>query len=317
MGGARSLAPTPKWAVLVHGGAGGHDNDPQRVAGCRKAADTGGKILLAGGSAVDAVQAAVRVLEDDPFFNAGTGACLTAEGRIELDASIMEGSELRAGAVCALSPFRNPVDIARAVMDDGRHLLYAGDGAADFARSAGFTPTTVEAMTVERSLRQWEASRVGALAGSVPTGTVGAVARDVRGLIAAATSTGGTLGKAHGRVGDSPIVGAGTYADNLAGGGSATGLGEAILRTCLTKRAIDDLARGALPEEAARRAIEYLVLRGGMGGLDFGGFGGANRMGAFDPSDGLGRRISGWRSALGGRLTRGGEGARKVISVPG
>jgi beta-aspartyl-peptidase (threonine type) len=257
------------WAILVHGGAGRSDSDVGRVEGCRAATDAAVLVLAKGGSAIDAVQAAVRVLEDDPLFNAGTGACLTEEGLIELDAAIMEGSALRAGGVCALPPFRNPIDVARAVMTEGRHVLYAGEGAAAFARRAGFEPSTVEAMTTERARLKWEDLHKGALpVGSVPTGTVGAVARDAGGLIAAATSTGGTLGKKSGRVGDTPVVGAGTFADDEAGGASATGQGEGIMRTCLAKMAVDEMRRGLDPESAARLAMEHLASRvGATGGI--------------------------------------------------
>ncbi|HEX9294994.1 MAG TPA: isoaspartyl peptidase/L-asparaginase [Polyangiaceae bacterium] len=260
---------TKGWVILVHGGAGRSDHDAARIEGCRKAAQAAGFVLAGSGSALDAVQAAVHVLEDDPLFNAGTGACLTQEGLIELDASIMEGSSMRVGAVCALPPFRNPVDIARAVLNEGRHVLYAGEGAASFARGVGFEPSTVEAMTTERARRKWEEFKRGALAASAaPTGTVGAVARDRYGLVAAATSTGGTLGKKSGRVGDSPIVGAGTFADDEAGGASATGHGEGIMRLCLSKSAVDDMRGGLAPESAARRAIERLSARvGATGGI--------------------------------------------------
>lgn len=248
------------WAILVHGGAGRSDSDVGRVDGCRRSTDAAVTVLAQGGSALDAVQAAVRILEDDPLFNAGTGACLTEEGLIELDAAIMEGSALRAGGVCALPPFRHPIDVARAVMAEGRHVLYAGQGARDFALRAGFEPSTVEAMTTPRARLQWEELKKGALA-AVPTGTVGAVARDSAGIVAAATSTGGILGKRSGRVGDSPIVGAGTFADDEAGGASATGQGEGIMRTCLAKMAVDEMRRGTDPETAARLSIDHLSSR--------------------------------------------------------
>jgi L-asparaginase / beta-aspartyl-peptidase len=261
-GGESSPTLLRGWAILVHGGAGRSDSDAGRLEGCRRATDAAVLVLAKSGSALDAVQAAVRVLEDDPLFNAGTGACLTEEGLIELDASIMEGSSLRAGCVCALPPFRHPIDVARAVMIEGRHVLYAGEGAAALARRAGFEPSTVEAMTTERARLQWEELNKGALpASSVPTGTVGAVARDATGLIAAATSTGGTLGKKSGRVGDTPIIGGGTFADDEAGGASVTGEGEGILRTCLAKMAVDEMRRGLDPEGAARLAIEHLSSR--------------------------------------------------------
>ena len=258
---------SPGWVILVHGGAGRSDSDADRIAGCRRAASAAAALLRGGSSSLDAVQAAVRVLEDDPFFNAGTGACLTEDGLIELDAAIMDGALLRAGAVCAMPPFRNPIDVARAVLEDGRHVLYAAEGARAFAEAAGFAPSTHEAMTTERARRKWEDLRRGALPpSSVPTGTVGAVARDARGNLAAATSTGGILGKRTGRVGDSPIVGAGTFADDEAGAASATGHGEGILRTCLGKMGVDEMKNGVDPESAARRAIEHLSNRVGSSG---------------------------------------------------
>jgi beta-aspartyl-peptidase (threonine type) len=207
------------------------------------------------------VQAAVRVLEDDPTFNAGTGACLNENGNVELDAAIMESSSLRAGAVCALPPFRNPIDIARAVLDQGRHVLYAGEGAAAFAVRAGFEPLSPDALITERARAEWKTSSGGA------GGTVGAVARDAQGLLASATSTGGMVRKARGRVGDSPIIGAGTFADE-AGAASATGYGEAIMRVTLGRVAVDAMRAGLAPEQAARRAVSHMVERvGGQAGI--------------------------------------------------
>jgi beta-aspartyl-peptidase (threonine type) len=257
--GSAFSEPSAGWVILVHGGAGRSDNDEARLEGCKRAAAAAGALLAGGASALDAVQAAVRVLEDDPLFNAGTGACLTEDGLIELDAAIMEGSSLRAGGVCALAPFKNPIDIARAVLTDGRHVLYAGEGATAFARAAGFEPSTSEEMTTESARRKWEKLRGGALEPeAVPTGTVGAVARDAHGVCAAATSTGGILGKKRGRVGDSPIVGAGTFADDEAGAASATGQGEGIMRACLGKSAVDAMRAGLDPERAARQSIDLL-----------------------------------------------------------
>lgn len=259
-------APAGAWAILVHGGAGTvpAEHALRHVQGCRSAASVAATILRAGGSALDAVQSAVVALEGDPCFNAGTGACLNSEGLIELDAALMDGRDLRAGAVCALPPFLHPIAIARAVLEDGEHVLYAADGAARFAREHGFKPSTSEAMTTAAARARWEA------AGSAepdrtsePGGTVGAVARDLRGNVAAATSTGGRLGKRPGRVGDSPLLGAGTYADNDAGACSATGLGESIMRVCLAKSAIDLMRAQVDPEEAARATIRLLDRRGG------------------------------------------------------
>ncbi|HEY1691082.1 MAG TPA: isoaspartyl peptidase/L-asparaginase [Polyangiaceae bacterium] len=258
------------WSILVHGGAG--DVPAERVArhveGCRAAALAGAEVLRAGGSALDAVERAVVMLEDDPSFNAGTGACLDEDGRIALDASIMEGSKLRAGAVCAMPPFLHPVSVARAVLDDGQHVLYAGEGAARFAVGRGFTPSTNEAMTTEIARARWEAARSKPGHDGWAGGTVGAVARDARGVVAAATSTGGRINKRAGRVGDSPVLGAGNYADDDGGACSLTGDGEAVLRLCLAKSAVDLMRAWTHPEEAARAAIRQMARRlGGTGGI--------------------------------------------------
>jgi len=258
------------WAVLVHGGAGElrPDRVDTHVAGCREAAAAAAELLRAGASALDAVERAVSVLENNPSFNAGTGACLNAEGLIELDAAVMEGSELRVGAVCALPPFLNPIAVARAVLEDGRHVLYAGEGAARFAREHGFVPVSSEAMTTDAARARWAAARAGQVGEGWAGGTVGAVARDVRGAVAAATSTGGLVNKRVGRVGDSPLPGAGTYADREGGACSATGAGEAIIRVVLAKSTSDALRGGSLPEQAARAAIQDLGARvRGTGGL--------------------------------------------------
>ncbi|MDP9001066.1 MAG: isoaspartyl peptidase/L-asparaginase [Myxococcota bacterium] len=265
-----------QWAVLVHGGAGdvATGRVERHVAGCRVAADAAAEVLRSGGSALDAVQRAVVVLEDDPSFNAGTGACLNEAGLVELDAAIMEGSRLRVGGVCALPPFVHPIAVARAVLDDGRHVLYAAEGAARFAVEHGFTPAAPEAMITAAAREQWAAAQMKVphddgdriLAGGA--GTVGAVARDARGTVAAATSTGGRVNKRIGRVGDSPIPGAGTYADDDAGASSVTGHGEAVLRLSLGKSAVDLLRQRVHPEEAARAAIRTLGTRlGASGGI--------------------------------------------------
>jgi beta-aspartyl-peptidase (threonine type) len=254
----------------VHGGAG--DVPPEALArhveGCRRAALEGAKVLRAGGSALDAAQRAVEVLEDDPCFNAGTGACLNEEGTVELDASVMEGTHLRGAGVCALPAFKNPIRIARAALEDGRHVLYAADGAARFAQSQGFDPVAPETMITASARRRWEAVKSGAASAGWAGGTVGAVARDATGAVAAATSTGGRVNKAKGRVGDSPVLGAGTYADDDAGACSNTGDGEAVLRLCLAKSAIEWMRMGAFPEDAARAAVRHMIARtGGTGGI--------------------------------------------------
>jgi beta-aspartyl-peptidase (threonine type) len=225
-------------------------------------------VLLAGGSALDAVEQAVVLLEDDPIYNAGTGASLTWDGSIELDAGVMEGTAMRAGAVAALPPFRNPIRVARRALDDGRHVLYAAEGAAAFARAHGFEPAPLEAMRTERAVERLDRFKVGRESEGWAGGTVGAVACDRHGRVAAATSTGGTVGKRPGRVGDTPLFGAGTWADDASGACSGTGIGEMIIRVGLARTACDLVRAGVPAEEAARRAIEELGARvGGTGGL--------------------------------------------------
>jgi beta-aspartyl-peptidase (threonine type) len=263
------------WAVLVHGGAGdlGSEHVERHLAGCRVAVAAAAEVLRGGGSAIDAVERAVVALEDDPSFNAGTGACLNEEGLIELDAAIMEGSRLRAGAGCALPPFSHPIAVARAVLEDGRHVLYASEGAQRFALERGFTRVSSEAMTTASARDQWARARAAQTPREARTderggGTVGAVACDARAMVAAATSTGGQVNKRVGRVGDSPILGAGTYADDDAGACSATGHGESAMRVGLAKGAVDLLRARVHPEEAARASIRAMLARvGGKGGV--------------------------------------------------
>lgn len=238
-----------RWSILVHGGAG--DVKPAslvaHVAGCERAAAEGAKVLAAGGSALDAVQRAVEVLESDPIFNAGTGACLDSDGHLALDASIMDGHELRAGAVCALRAFEHPIAIARRVMDATPHVLLAAEGAARFAIAQGFVPADEATMITDAARVKWEAARAKGTSEGWAGGTVGAVARDVSGHVAAATSTGGMVNKLAGRVGDSPLIGAGTYADDEAGACSTTGHGEAMIRVCLAKTAVDGMRASGTP----------------------------------------------------------------------
>lgn len=250
------------YSVLVHGGAGDvpEERVTRHVEGCRNAARVAGALLASGGSALDAAVLAVKVLEDDPVFNAGTGACLTAEGGIELDACIMEGLTLRAGGVCALPPFQNPIAIARAVLEEGTHVLYAAEGAATFARAHGFLPVTQESLETSAAREKLAAALAQGKVMSWAGGTVGAVVKDRSGSVVAATSTGGTVGKKPGRVGDSPIVGAGTFADEH-GASSATGHGEGILRVTLTRELVRRLASGEDPERAARQVIDDLGVR--------------------------------------------------------
>jgi beta-aspartyl-peptidase (threonine type) len=260
----------------VHGGAGdatGAQLDAQ-IAGCHAAAERAKSILEAGGSALDAVQAAVLVLEDDPRFNAATGGALTCDGTLELDAAIMEGTGLRAGAVCSLPPFKNPIAIARAALEDGRHVLYCGAGAAAFAQRHGFSPSDPEAMITEEARRYLAAHLAlhdelpDGTSATGPKGTVGAVARDIHGHLAAATSTGGITGKRPGRVGDSPLLGAGTYAEDGVGAASATGQGEGIMRIGVCARVLHALAAAQSPGHAGFDVLQLMKQRtGARGGL--------------------------------------------------
>jgi len=256
-------------AIAIHGGAGAI---PRREmtkaaqaryhAGLERALDAGHRLLKEGGTALDAVCAAVVVMEDSPLFNAGRGACYNAAGKHELDASVMEGATLRAGAVAAVTRVRNPVLAARAVMENCRHVLLVGRAADRFAAKHGLKLEPPEYFHTASRLAALREKRVG------HHGTVGAVALDASGNLAAATSTGGYTGKMPGRVGDSPIIGAGTYADNGTCAVSGTGLGEAFMRGVL---AYDVAARMRYLEEsletAARAALAKLSDLKGDGGL--------------------------------------------------
>lgn len=256
-------------AIAVHGGAGtiARREMTQAAAGryrstLQKALDAGHSVLSTGGSSLDAVCAAVVVLEDSPLFNAGRGACYNAEAKHELDASVMEGAARRAGAVAAVSRIRNPVLAARAVMEKTRHVLLVGPAAERFARKHGVALAPASYFHTASRLAALKRKAVG------HHGTVGAVALDRDGNLAAATSTGGYTGKLPGRVGDSPIVGAGTYADNATCAVSGTGLGEAFMRGVLCH---DVSARMRYLREplakAARAAIAGLADLKGDGGL--------------------------------------------------
>ena len=237
-------------AIIVHGGAGRirEEELPERLDGCKEAARMGWKILQEGGSSLDAAEAAVVVLEDNPLFNAGTGSTLNSLGKIEMDAAIMEGDALRAGAVAAVQGVKNPIMLARRVMEDGRHVLLAGEGALLLARQIGFPECSPEALIVEHERKRWEEKH----------GTVGCVAVDANGKIAGATSTGGIFNKLPGRVGDSPLLGCGTYADDC-GGVSCTGHGEAIIRVVMAKTALAFLKTGLDPQSAANQAVSFLA----------------------------------------------------------
>lgn len=253
-------AELPGPLILVHGGAGKVVPElvELRRCGIRDAALAGWRVLSGGASAVEAVEQAVRVLEDDPAFNAGKGSCLNRDGDIELDASIMDGRDLAAGAIGAVKRIANPVTLARAVMETGRHILLVAEGAQRFAVEVGITKCASDALVTERQRARWAALREAKAEGA---GTVGAVARDRTGHLAAATSTGGLPFKAPGRVGDSALIGCGTYADDRLGAASCTGDGEAIIRLVLAKTALEFLRTGEEPMGAARRTVELLTAR--------------------------------------------------------
>ena len=241
-------------SIIVHGGAGPIRDDSlsARLEGCKAAALAGWKILDQGGSATDAAETAVVVLEDNPLFNAGIGSTLNRLGKVEMDAAIMEGQSLRAGSVAAVSRIKNPIKLARRIMEDGRHLMLAGEGALLFARQIGFPECPSESLIVDHRRKSWQDKH----------GTVGCVAVDSDGQLAVATSTGGIFDKLPGRVGDSPLIGCGTYADGY-GAASCTGDGEAIIRVVLAKSAVDMLKAGADPQTAVEEAVALLAARTG------------------------------------------------------
>lgn len=262
--------------IVAHGGAWDIPEELCEPAlnGCGEAAKAGWDILVNGGTAVEAVEAAVRVLEDDPTFDAGTGSVLNAAGQIELDAIIMNGKDLDLGAVMAVKGIRHPVTLARLVMSRSEHAVLVCEGAEAFAREHGVPFCPMWELIVDREVERWrsEASSPDRIESRKEAGhpcdTVGAVAMDVDGHLAAATSTGGTTNKHPGRVGDSPLVGSGAYADDRTGAASATGDGEQLMRIVISKTACDFLGGEMTAQEAAEAAVALLAERtDGEGGL--------------------------------------------------
>jgi beta-aspartyl-peptidase (threonine type) len=252
-------------AIVVHGGAGRWPEAEREAAvgGVARAAAAGWQVLADGGSALDAVSAAVVSLEDDPLFNAGTGSVLNAAGEVEMDASIMAGETLASGGVACIMRVRNPVLVARRVLEATDCVLLAGAQATEFARAQGFGDH--DPLTARRRAH-WEqacARTARPEDDAAAAGTVGAVALDASGRLAAATSTGGRELKPPGRVGDSPVPGAGNYATPLAAV-SATGHGELMLRAATAKAIADRIEHGATPEEAARAVLADMERRFGM-----------------------------------------------------
>ncbi len=273
-------------SLIVHGGAWDIPDEAaaECQAGCRRALEAGWKVLSTGGAALDAAEAAVIVLEDDPVFDAGIGSHLNRDGRVELDAIVMDGQTLRAGAVAAVRRVRNPIRLARAVLENCEHMMLVGEGAEKFAAEQGLALCDPSELVIERERLAWERCREDEHASEHhrghEAGTVGAVAMDQTGKLVAATSTGGTCCKRPGRVGDSPLIGCGCYADHEAGGVSCTGLGEAIMKVVLAKTAVELLranigAQQVVPlqnpreaMQAAQTAVCILAERGqGTGGL--------------------------------------------------
>jgi beta-aspartyl-peptidase (threonine type) len=279
--------------LLVHGGAWAIPQDaaPAHEAGVRNALDTGYAILSGDGSALDAVEAAVAVMEDDPTFDAGRGSFLTSDGRVQLDALLMDGGRMKAGGVACVERLRNPIHAARVVLEKSPHVYFVGAGAEQFALAHGMTLIDNSELVLDRERRRLieaQARQAAGLADATFSGleddkspetalsraaleshdTVGAVALDAAGNLAAGTSTGGTLNKTPGRVGDSSLIGCGCFADNLSAAVSLTGWGEPIMKLVLGKWATDRVAAGSAPEFAAREAMSYLYNRlGGHGGI--------------------------------------------------
>src|SRR5450432_3333203 len=264
-----------KPSLIIHGGAWDIPDSavPACKSGCERALTAGWGILQAGGSALDAIEAAVVILEDDPVFDAGYGSHLNLDGRVECDAIVMDGATLRAGAVATLQHVRNPVRLARKVLENCPHMMLVAEGAERFAHEQGIKLCAAEDLITDAEREAWSKCKIDKHAAAFhrghEQGTVGAVALDRDGRIFAATSTGGICCKLPGRVGDSPLIGCGCYADSETGGASSTGLGEAIMRVVMAKAATDSLRQpGTNPMRAAKDAMQLLTVRGkGTGGI--------------------------------------------------
>jgi beta-aspartyl-peptidase (threonine type) len=275
-----------KYAIAIHGGAGTilrsgmtPEKEIQYKTALRQALDTGEAVLKNKGSSLDAVEAAVRALEDNPLFNAGRGSVFTHDGKNEMDASIMNGADLRAGAISGVQNIKNPVSLARAVMERSEHVFLAGSGAVEFARTIGTAFMPDDYFFVQMRYDQLQQALASdtiqldhngkAEAPEKKFGTVGAVAIDVNGNLAAATSTGGMTNKRHGRIGDTPMIGAGTYAGNASCAVSCTGHGEFFIRSVVAYdvACLMEYKGLSLKEACALVVKQKLVKLGGEGGL--------------------------------------------------
>ena len=262
-------------SLIVHGGAWDIPDEAIEAckAGCLRALRGGWALLSSGGHALDAIEAAITVLEDDPVFDAGYGSHLNLDGHVECDAIVMEASTLRAGSVAGLHRVKNPIRAARAVLESCPHMMLISTGAERFVQEQGIPLCSPEELISPAELEAWEHCRKDSHAAEHhrghAQGTVGAVALDDQGRLFAATSTGGTCCKLPGRVGDSPLIGSGCYADSETGAVSSTGYGEAIMKVILAKTACDFLRpAGSNPTRAAQAAVQLLARRGkGTGGL--------------------------------------------------
>jgi len=265
--------------LVVHGGAWAIPDDAieAHLNGVNRALAEGWHVLERGGKALDAVQAAIVAMEEDETFDAGRGSFLTRDGRVQLDALMMDGATMRAGGVGCVERIRNPIRAARLVLDESPHVYFVGEGAERFAQEHGMALCRNEELVIEREVNRLKAAQEKEAAGhpdltfagpQTSHDTVGAVALDANGSIAAGTSTGGTLNKAPGRVGDSSLIGCGCYADNLSAAASCTGWGEPIMKLVLAKWAADRVRSGGAPDAVASEAVDYLKRRlQGHGGI--------------------------------------------------
>lgn len=268
--------------LIVHGGAWAIPDEMVEAhrQGIANALAAGYALLEKGASSVDAVEASVAILEDDETFDAGRGSFLTSDGRVQMDALLMDGATLRAGGVACVERLKNPIHAARLVLDKSPHVYFVGEGAEAFSAGHGMALIDNAELVLDRERRRLveaqrdqknglaDATFAGSAAAATSHDTVGAVALDAHGNLAAATSTGGTLNKAPGRVGDSSLIGCGCYADNLSAAVSLTGWGEPIMKLVLGKWAVDRVQQGTPPAQAAEEAIAYLFRRlGGYGGI--------------------------------------------------
>ena len=272
-----------KFSLIIHGGAGALEqikregNEADYIESIRSILESGRSILATGGTALEAVEHCAMKLEDDPLYNAGRGSVLNEYGEVEMDAAIMDGKTFEAGSVAGITSIKNPTVLARQVLEKSEHVMLIGKGAHEFAKFCGLPRMGNDYFVVDTRIRQWrEAQKMGgmmldheAAKPSQKLGTIGAVAQDCAGNLAAATSTGGIVNKRWGRVGDSPIVGAGVFADNETCGVSATGYGEQFQRTVLCKMIADFVYFQDMDAQAAAKAgIDYLVRKvQGLGGV--------------------------------------------------